>query len=179
MTEISKELFINILNDLSGKTPEGERNSNMSVLLGHVENKELVKENYSDDSIINATAKYILDPITPQFINLTIESEDSMVITMLWAKYRNFKDRLVNKEQAIMQFNALGTAPYINEDNKEDTPVYMAISLTNPIMAYTGKSNLSLPTDDTISFLIPLDNVVIESVVEEELVKEEADLDLE
>lgn len=177
MAELTKELLIDVLNDLSGKNAEGERNSNMSVLLGHIQDNELIKENYSTDEIINATASFIYDPVNPSFLNLTIESDDVASINILWAKYHNFTTRLVNKEPAIMQFNALGVNAYKNADDEYDSPFYMAISLTNPIMAHTSKSNPTLNQDDTISFLIPMNNVVIESVMEEKLEIKEPDFE--
>lgn len=167
MADLTKELIQEMLVNLSGKTEEGIPKSVMSSTNGYIENNEFKPQ--ATIPYENCVLTVSVDQTLPTLLNLTVETSDTTTINMLWARYRAFKQEQSQGKAVILGFDILGAIPYINENDEYDEPLYAKLSACNPVIASTSKSVLDLERDDTISFLIPMEQVFLETFKEEVL----------
>lgn len=176
MAELNKEIIEQILKDLSGKDENGRAKGSVGVTTGNIVNNKYVETPHLDHGFVDSYITASIDTTLPIFLTLTITSSDVSEISTLWARYQSFKRNQANGEKPVLTFNVLSSTPYGNEEDEYDEPIYMVLSATNPVIAYTSKSILDLAKDDTVSFLIPIEQVSIESYKEEEIEKTEAEV---
>lgn len=171
MAELNKEIIEQILKDLSGKDENGRAKGSIGVTTGNIVDNKYVESPHLDHGFTDSYVTASIDVTLPAFLTLTITSSDASEVTSLWARYQSFKRSQANGEKPVLTFNVLSVTPYGNEEDEYDDPIYMVLSATNPVIAYTSKTILDLERDDTVSFLIPIEQVTIESYKEEVIEK--------